>query len=313
MPINPLLEFARKPEFTIKLPSGKNHYPSDTVEYTLNGEIEIYPMTPKDELILMNPDSLLSGDANIKVIESCAPSVKKAGSLYYPDANAILLAIQKATYGDKLNIFYKCPKCQEKAALLASKEEIDKAIQNNEIKLEYQETEFDIDELLSSMTFLEEDYVYKTENGLKIHYHPTLLKNKMEYELSNFNNRKILEYYKDYNFKDYAYDKEKKETLMQIKKLYLEMNDYGNKIITDCITRIDLPDGSFIEDKDLILEYIENTKSTIVNGLHKKILEINDLGIPSQIDFECDYCHHIWQDRLSGYNQVDFFGISSYF
>jgi hypothetical protein len=270
-------------------------------------------MTPKEELILMNPDSLLSGDANIKVIESCAPSVKNAGALYYPDANAILLAIQKATYGDKLMVTFKCPQCQKMADELGDKEKIDEAIRRNELKLEYQELEFSIEELLGSMTFLEEDYVYKTDNGLKIHYHPTLLKNKLEYELSNFNNKKIIEHYKGYDFKDFANNMEKRQVLEQIKSLYLEMNDYGNKIIADCISFIELPDGSYIDDNKMILEFIEKSKSPVVVALHQEILKINDIGIPAYVDYECEYCHYTEKDRLVGYNQVDFFGISSYF
>jgi hypothetical protein len=55
---NPLLDFARKVELSIKLPSNGNWYEEGTIDYTLGGEVEVYPMLPKDELALMNPASI---------------------------------------------------------------------------------------------------------------------------------------------------------------------------------------------------------------------------------------------------------------
>ena len=112
---NPLLDFARKVELSIKLPSNGNWYEEGTIDYTLGGEVEVYPMLPKDELTLMNPDGLLSGQSNVSLIKSCVPAVKNPEKLLYPDLNVLLLAIQKATYGNKLTMQVVCPECLRKA------------------------------------------------------------------------------------------------------------------------------------------------------------------------------------------------------
>lgn len=309
--VNPLLDYARRAELSVKLPSNCSWYPENMIKYTLNGEVEVYPMTPKDELTLMNPDSLLSGEANIKLIESCVPSVSNAGQLLYPDANLLLLAIHKATYGNKMTINFICPKCAEKALLIKDESKIAEAEKNGELLIRTQETEIKIDEFLQNITFLDNEYIYETSNGLKIFYSPTLLRDKLYYGLIEFNNQKLLNYFKDYNFEEYNLQEDKKQILSQVNDIYLNINDEGNKLITDCIRYIQLPDGSFIDDKELILEYISQTKSTIVKELHQKIRELNDIGITQEVEHCCDCCGHTFSEKLVGYNQVDFFGYGS--
>ena len=93
---NPLMQFARRPELSVKLPSNGNWYEEGFIDYTMSGEVEVYPMLPKDELALMNPDGLLSGQSNVSLIKSCVPAVKNPEKLLYPDLNVLLLAILKA-------------------------------------------------------------------------------------------------------------------------------------------------------------------------------------------------------------------------
>ena len=98
---NPLMQFARRPDLTVRLATTPSWYSDGFINYTLNGEVEVYPMLPKDELSLYNPDALLSGQAMIGLIHSCCPSIMNPAKLYYPDANILLLAIKRATYGNE--------------------------------------------------------------------------------------------------------------------------------------------------------------------------------------------------------------------
>ena len=61
----------------------------------------------------------------------------------------------------------------------------------------------------------------------------------------------------------------------------------------------------------MILEFISNTPSNIVNDLNEKIHELNDIGLPKSIEYECRCCNHHWEDKFFGFNQTDFFGIGS--
>lgn len=309
--MNPLLEFARKSELSIRLPSSGNWYPENMIKYTLNGEVEVYPMLPKDELLLMNPDSLLSGQANIELLKSCVPSISNPEKLLYPDANVLFLAIQKATYGDNLVMEVTCPECQKRAIELNDKEKIENAEKNGEIMIHPQEMEYSISDILNSITYLESEYTMKLDNGLVIYFQPNTLGDKLNYGLMSFNQEKIVKSYKEYNFEESIEDEEKRQIMNEVTKCYYKMNDIGNKLITDSIVRIKLPDDTFISDKKMIYEFVTNTKSSIISELHKKIKELNNIGLPETITYRCSCCDYTWEDKFYGFNQVDFFGTGS--
>lgn len=309
--LNPLLEFARKPELSIKLPSNGNWYPDNMIDYTSNGEVEVYPMLPKDELLLMNPDSLLSGQANIKLLESCVPAVKHPENLLYPDANVLFLAIQKATYGDNLVMEVTCPECQKRAIALNDKEKIEEAEKSGELIIHPQEMEYSITDILNSITYLDEEYFMKLDNGLTIYFQPNTLGDKIDYGLMNFNQEKIIKSYNEYNFEESIENEEKRYIMNEVTNCYYKMNEIGNKLITSCICRIKLPDETFINDKKMIYEFVTNTKSSIITELHKKIKELNNIGLPEKLTYRCNCCDYTWEDKFYGFNQVDFFGIGS--
>ena len=96
---NPLMDFARKIECSVKIPTNGNWYNDDVLEFNAINEVDIQPMLPVDELNIVNPELLISGKALLDVIKSCCPSVKKVEELFYPDVNSLLLGIKKATYG----------------------------------------------------------------------------------------------------------------------------------------------------------------------------------------------------------------------
>lgn len=308
--VNPLLAYSRKPELSVKLPSNGNWYPEGMIEYTPNKEVEVYPMLPKDELILMNPDSLLSGQANISLLKSCVPSVKEPEKLLYPDANVLFLAIQKATYGNDLSMMVTCPECQKKAIELNDKEKIENAERNGEIMLHQQECIFDINEILSSVSYLDEEYKLNLENGLVIYFTPNTLVDKNNYSLMSFNQEKIIKAYKNFDEENYS-EEERKKIVEVVNNAYLEINNIGNKIITGCINKIQLPDDTYVNDKEHIYEYISTTKATLISKLYNKIREINAIGLPEKLTYTCQCCGHIWENKFYGFNQVDFFGIGS--
>ena len=111
---NPLMDFARKVECSVKLPSQGIWYDEDVIEFNQIGEVDVKPMLPNDEMAMANPETLISGESILKIITSCCEGVKKPEELYYPDVNALLLAIRKATYGDTIEQEYICPQCWSK-------------------------------------------------------------------------------------------------------------------------------------------------------------------------------------------------------
>lgn len=320
---NPLMQFARRAELTVKLATTPSWYPDNFIKYTLNGEVEVYPMLPKDELQLYNPDALLSGQAIINMIKSCCPSISDPELLYYPDANIILLAIKKATYGNehKQNVF--CPKCFEKKYELEElekdpervkeyekkKKEYDKLLKEGKITDHESEYTFDIDDILLNCTHLNDEYEVEID-GLIYNLQPHILKLKEQYSLISGKRNKLLKMYQEtLNREDDDISEEEKTKIMgEISNIQSVMIDTNNEIFAESIKFIKLPDESIVEDKEMIKEFISNCKSSTMNKLSDEITKINAIGIQDKFTVECPFCHHKHEIQLSGYNQSDFFG-----
>ena len=111
---NPLAKHFRQPQLYLKLPSQGKWYPQGSIDMPVTGELPVYPMTAKDELILQTPDALLNGQSTVEVIQSCVPSIKDAWKMPSIDLDAVLIAIRQATYGPGMDFFSVCPHCQRK-------------------------------------------------------------------------------------------------------------------------------------------------------------------------------------------------------
>ena len=110
---NPLSKHFRQPALYIKLTSGGKYWKPDSIELTATGEIPVYPMTTKDEIILRTPDALVNGSSVVQVIESCCPNIKNAWAMPSIDVDTTLIAIRIASYGNKMTMETKCPHCNE--------------------------------------------------------------------------------------------------------------------------------------------------------------------------------------------------------
>ena len=101
---NPLSEYFRSPKLFVKLPTGGMFYDKDIVEYPESGELPVFPMTAKDEVMMKNPDALLNGEAVCSLISSCVPNVKNPRLMISNDVDTLLIAIQGATNGDDIEV-----------------------------------------------------------------------------------------------------------------------------------------------------------------------------------------------------------------
>ena len=66
-----LADYKRRETVFITLPSKGTMYPPGSVVVSPSGELGIRPMSTADQITLSNPESLISGDATVKIIESC--------------------------------------------------------------------------------------------------------------------------------------------------------------------------------------------------------------------------------------------------
>ena len=106
---NPLQKYFRQAKLHVRLPSGGKYYPPGTLDLPETGEVAIYPLTAKDELLLKTPDSLMNGTATADVIKSCVPQIKNPWYMPSLDVDALIIAIRIATYGPEMTLTVKVP------------------------------------------------------------------------------------------------------------------------------------------------------------------------------------------------------------
>lgn len=74
------------------------------MEKSGSGEIPVYSMTAKDELLIKTPDALMNGEATVEVIKSCCPLISDPWQMPIIDIDAVLIAIRIATYGEQMEV-----------------------------------------------------------------------------------------------------------------------------------------------------------------------------------------------------------------
>ena len=110
---NPLIRYMRQPKIYVTLPSQGKYWPANAIAIPENGELPIYSMTAKDELMFKTPDALLNGQSVVDVIQSCVPNIKNAWAIPSIDLDMILVAIRIATYGETMTVTYNVPVVNE--------------------------------------------------------------------------------------------------------------------------------------------------------------------------------------------------------
>jgi len=106
---NPLQKYFRQVKNYMRLPSKGKFYPAGVLDMPVTGELAVYAMTAKDELLFKTPDALMNGQATVDVIQSCVPNIKNAWLMPSIDLDAVLIAIRIATYGENMDVNITVP------------------------------------------------------------------------------------------------------------------------------------------------------------------------------------------------------------
>lgn len=104
---NPLLAQLRIPGATYRLPSHGIFYDNGELDETVKkGEVEVYPMTAMEEIILATPDKLLSGKAITEVFARCIPQIRKPNELLTRDVDFLMVCLRAVSFGDYMDVSY---------------------------------------------------------------------------------------------------------------------------------------------------------------------------------------------------------------
>jgi len=228
-----LSQYYRQPEIYITLPSGGQFYPEGTLEITATGEIPIYPMTAKDDIIVKTPDALISGEAVAQVISSCVPSIKDPWAMPASDIDYILIAIRIASYGNEMDMDLTCV--------------------NDECLHEFKMAVglSDYVEKLGSVEF-NNDQTTVEYGEVKVHIKP------LSYLDTSLMQRRTFEEQQAINVAaNIELPKEERESLYN--DILRNMTDINMVSITSGVQGIELPSGEVVVDKEEIVNFVNNS------------------------------------------------------
>ena len=277
-PKNPLANWFRQPKIYVKLPSKGRFYPDGTLDVSTTEEYPVYSMTAKDELMFKTPDALITGQASVEVIKSCIPAIKDPWLMPALDVDFALIAIRIATYGDSMEITTKCPSC---------------------------ETENDYDVNLSDWLSMFQNYVYTDTievDPLVITIRPYTYQELSKTQIRTIEQQKIFNIVNDDTMED-------EQKIEQFGKSFVKLTQFTVDIISDCISKIQTPDG-VTSDKALIKEFINNCNKEVFQTLSDHLKTLKEQVDLAAQNLKCTNCDHEYNVPIT-MDQSNFFAVKS--
>lgn len=276
---NPLSKFYRTASLSVKLPSRGKYYTDGIVQFDDYEELSILPMTAQDEVLLQNPDALLSGEAVVSVIKSCVPSVIHPKKLLSCDIDTLLVAIRVASYGDTATMSTKCVKCSESNTFTMN-----------------------LDTLLNHNATLEDNYDVVLENSLTVFLTPGRYETIVKQQRAAFQNIKLEQAVKNPDLSD-------EQRLSILSQVFAQISKFNYEMVLESIAKVVFTDdeGAVIEitNRSNIGDWVNNINKNTVDKIEAKIKEINGIGIQKTMTATCSKCEHVWEAPIE-FNPVNF-------
>ena len=278
MTANPLNQYFRTPGLHVSLPSRGAFTPPNEIESSMNGEIAVYPMGARDEIWAKNPDGLLNGYSIENILKSCVPGIKNPRKLPSQDIDYLLLAVKKATFGDKMEITAKCPKC------------------GNEHNFECS-----IDEVMSTAKALESEYSVRINDDLVANIRPYDYQATTRTNLAAFEESKLLQSL-------ISIDLPEESRISVFSNSFSKISNLQLDLLSDAVISIVSPMG-VVTDPAHIKEFLENATKHEINAINEGMKVFADTGIDRNIKLVCptETCQHEWTTELQ-FDPAHFFG-----
>lgn len=274
---NPLKQFFRKPGIWIKLPSQGKFYEARPAELNDMGEIPVYPLTAKDELMLKNADSLLNGNAITQLISSCAPCIKDPVNMPSIDLDAILVAIKRCTYGDKMDVATQCD-CAEGTT--------------NEVSV-------DLNYLISNISVIDEIPPIEHGSGVKIYTKPITVNHLLKLNWVQYEQIRNLQLAEQQNLPE-------KEKMDMLSKSYEALTTESINVVCSSIDTVLLPDGIMVKDQSMIEEWVRDLSKPEYSKLEATIMNTNSKGVNKEFSVQCQKCNNVYKSTID-LNPTTFF------
>jgi hypothetical protein len=257
--VNPLARHFRQPMLYIKLTSEGKYWAEGAVELTATGEIPVYAMTAKDEIILRTPDALINGTSVVEVIQSCCPNIKDAWKMPSVDVDSTLIAIRMASYGSGMAVSAKCPHCDEE-----------------------HDYEVNLSGVREKIQLPNYNDAIQTRDGLTIKLRP------MNYlQVSKAGNVAFEEDRLVQALANPDLDPEVRNA--EYSKHVQKMIELNVENVTNC-TDVIIADGVEVRDRNFIKEFYQNADGSTLKLVQNKIKEFSDVVSIKSEDATCSAC-----------------------
>lgn len=253
---NPLETYFRQPAIYITLPSKGVYYPTGSITLDENGEVGVYPMTAKDEIVMKTPDALLTGKSTVEVIQSCIPAIKDAWQVPSIDVDTILIAIRIATYGETMPVVIPI-------------QEINDSLQadvNLSNALESVQTNLPNTELV-------------LPNGIKLKIRPINYAMMSKQAMRVYDEQRMIRTLQDSDLTD-------AEKTAKYTDTFNKVAMYSVDEMLASIETIHTPDGKQVTEPGYISEFVNNMEVATAKIIKDKITEIRQTGAIPPMNYD---------------------------
>lgn len=276
--VNPLTQYFRHTKISVELPSQGKFWPAGSIELPQSGEIEVMPLTAKDEIILKSPEGLLSGSSVVEAILSCVPAIKNPWQMPAIDADTVFVAIRIASFDHQLEISSKCTHCGHDNENQLDLRALLDAIPKGNIKNV---------KTVGELTFEFQPYTFEFVNK----------QNMMKFEQERFS--------KGLAQAENADDVMKSE---YFKNIFKELAAHNTEALVIAIKQISMPAGAIVKDKEQIKEFIENADRGTIKEIRNGIESMNAAVAmkPATVTCQNAECEKTYTTGIE-FNQSNFF------
>ncbi len=260
---NPLMAYKPHEKVFVKLPTEGKFYEEGVLLQDGTEEFGVKPMSAIDEMLFNNPDALMNGRAVSQVIENCVPKIANANELAISDIEALLLGIKLASNEETYDVNTKCPSCDKEGSF-----------------------ERDIDELLMSIDFMQDEYSHKLNDDITIVLRPNSWKSHSKLQQMAFKQQRLVQVAQNPNLSD-------TEKGSIFNEMFSQMVSLNIDLVSDSVHYVLAPEGK-VTHEEYIREFLETLGKDDLEAMSSIIEGINDTGVSHTMPVGCPHCGHEW-------------------
>lgn len=273
--LNPLSQFSKKTARYIKIPSQGAGYQKG-IHLSDSGELAVYPMTARDELMLKSPDALLNGQAVISVLRNCVPDIADPSEILVTDLDAIMVAIRMATYSDVMEMVLECSNCNHKNTV-----------------------DLNLPSLLDQQTYWVGITEVEMPSGIKVRLRPYNVRDKNRMSITSFDQMNRLN----------QIDQQAGQTsdkIISANESFNNLIDLSLDLVARSIEVAITPTGDEITDLATIKEWVLDLSKADFALIDSALRELVKIGVPKSMNVKCDNCSTVFEAGIN-FNPSDFF------